>query len=210
MSMRFAILGLLAEQPLHGYAIQSALLDRLADFREPGCGDVYRALNALARDGLVACAAARVGKRPHRKVYAITARGRRELRAWLVAPPHEPAGSPEDLILRLLVAERCAGDLMPTVVAAHAARRRAELAELLARREARHAPASFAALLRVAAVEVGIRHVRASLEAIEMCRLLLARHRTGIAAAVIVREMSRAGASPAAPVEPGAKPSRRG
>ena len=70
MSLRFVILGLLAEQPLHGYAIQASLETRYDDLCEPSFGDVYRTLAALSRDGLVTVAVDRIGRRPRRKVHA--------------------------------------------------------------------------------------------------------------------------------------------
>ena len=83
MSLRFVILGVLAEQPLHGYAIQAALEERFGELCDPAFGDAYRVLAALSRDGLVTVSTARIGRRPRRKVYTPTAAGRRALVAWL-------------------------------------------------------------------------------------------------------------------------------
>jgi len=191
MAIRFAVLALLAEQPLHGYALHAALEERLADLCEPAYGDVYRALTALTRDGLAAPADERVGRRPRRRTYTITPAGLSQLRAWLVAPP--ASGAPrrrDDLALRVLLAERAAPDLVSRVVAVHAEQARAELADLLAQRAPERAGADLASLLRALRLEDAIRRARVRIETIDLFGSVLARHRRGVAAAVLAREVA--------------------
>src|SRR5262245_48525889 len=111
MSIRFSILGLLAAEPLHGYALQAALEERFCDVCEPSYGEVYRVLAALTRDGLVAPAVVRIGNRPRRKVYSLTGDGRGALQRWLLGVPGGGRAR-DDTWLRLLVAERVAPELL--------------------------------------------------------------------------------------------------
>jgi DNA-binding PadR family transcriptional regulator len=87
---RFAILGLLALEPMSGYDIRRAVQETLRHFWSESYGQIYPALAALEKDGLVRllpqAAAARKSARP-RKVYAPTPKGRRALAAWRKEPP---------------------------------------------------------------------------------------------------------------------------
>jgi DNA-binding PadR family transcriptional regulator len=87
MSIRHAILGLLAEQPMHGYRLKEAFDRRLSPLWGLTTGQVYQSLQALERAGLVASRGERVGRRPARRVYSVTADGRRELDLWLRETP---------------------------------------------------------------------------------------------------------------------------
>lgn len=181
MSIRFAILALLGEQPMHGYAIRAALDERCVGLCEPDDGEVYRVLASLRRDGLVELVPSDAGGRRTRKVHAITTDGRRALRAWLLAVPEPPARARAELPLRLVLAERGSPELLARVVELHAERGRSDLAELLALRrpEEQRTAASFTALVRAAHVESSIRLARASLDAIELWRAMLGRYRGG-------------------------------
>lgn len=187
MSIRFAVLALIAERPLHGYAIHAALEERLAQLCEPAYGDVYRALKALARDRLVAVAEQRVGRRPRRKVYMATPAGIAALRAWLGS---RPARGRDDLPLRLLLAGLCAADLVERILAVHAASAADELEDLLAQRGPAIGAPKLEALLRALHLEGEIAKARARLELVELCRTALERHRRGVPVEVLVRELA--------------------
>jgi PadR family transcriptional regulator PadR len=71
------ILGVLANEPLHGYAIIEELKRRSGGALALPEGTVYPALHRLERGGLLKSAWSDEGRR--RRVYSLTARGRREL-----------------------------------------------------------------------------------------------------------------------------------
>ena len=54
MSLRFGILGLLAEKPLHGYEVKTRFESLLGGTWEVNIGQIYSTLQRLERDGLVA------------------------------------------------------------------------------------------------------------------------------------------------------------
>src|SRR6266545_4824714 len=83
MSLKFGILGLLAEQPLHAYSVKARFQDLLGGSWEVNIGQVYTTLQRLERDGLVEPAESR-GDRG-RLPYRLTEAGRKALEAWLPA-----------------------------------------------------------------------------------------------------------------------------
>jgi DNA-binding PadR family transcriptional regulator len=71
------ILAVLAEEPLHGYAIIEALKRRSGGRLDLPEGTVYPALHRLERGHLLASEWSSAGRR--RRVYRLTSRGEREL-----------------------------------------------------------------------------------------------------------------------------------
>lgn len=90
---RLAILGLLAQGPMHGYEIQRRIAEtRMERWANILSGSIYFALNKMEEEGLVrAEAEERTGARV-RKIYSLTERGRAVLldlvREALASPPH--------------------------------------------------------------------------------------------------------------------------
>lgn len=107
----YAVLGVLAEKPSHGFAISKELdptadLGRVFTVRRPL---VYRALDRMADIGYVETTTTEPGAGPQRVVYRVTPVGRRRLRRWR----SEPAAHVRDLRLEFLLKlalHRRAGD----------------------------------------------------------------------------------------------------
>jgi PadR family transcriptional regulator PadR len=74
------LLGAVAKEPLHGYAIVEAIRDASEGAFELGEGTVYPALYRLEAGALLASDASTVNGR-RRRTYRLTAKGRRELTA---------------------------------------------------------------------------------------------------------------------------------
>lgn len=120
MSLRHAVLGLLAEGPASGYDLMKMFDASLANVWPATQSQLYSELGKLADAGLVDVAAE--GARG-RKEYAITEAGRAELRHWLTEV--EPARTARsDLLLRVFFL----GELSPEQARAYL-RREAEVAE---------------------------------------------------------------------------------
>jgi DNA-binding PadR family transcriptional regulator len=90
-----AVLSYLTRGPMHPYQLSRMLRDngdaRSIKFNH---GSLYMVVQQLAKAGLIAeMETTRVGQRPERTVYQLTAAGRRELREWLrelvAEPQHE-------------------------------------------------------------------------------------------------------------------------
>ena len=74
------LLGAVAKEPLHGYAIVEAIRDASDGAFDLGEGTVYPALYRLEAAGLLASEASTVNGRK-RRTYRLTGKGRRELTA---------------------------------------------------------------------------------------------------------------------------------
>ena len=92
MSIKFAILALLAEKPRHGYEIKNEF-DRRTNHTWPlNIGQVYTTLDRLERDGLCY----RGDETPDGRVIAtISSKGREEVRQWFTTPI-APANPPRN------------------------------------------------------------------------------------------------------------------
>ena len=93
--LELAILGLLAETPVHGYELRKQLRVRLGGFRFFSHGSVYPALRRLTKAGLIAeevteqPAPDATWSRRARRVYRITAEGKERLADMLTeCGPH--------------------------------------------------------------------------------------------------------------------------
>ncbi len=97
---RFAVLGMLLSGPKSGYDVKQEFEERLGHFWSESLGQIYPALHRLHDDGLVSVKVEQRARRPERKLYRITKRGRDEFRAWL-AEPAAPVGVRNELLLKL-------------------------------------------------------------------------------------------------------------
>lgn len=95
MSLRHAVLGLLAERPASGYDLMKLFDTSLANVWPATQSQVYGELGKLASSGLLAVAA--TGARG-RKEYAITEDGLAELRHWLTETEPERFRRSETLL----------------------------------------------------------------------------------------------------------------
>jgi DNA-binding PadR family transcriptional regulator len=114
MALKFGILGLLAEQPLHAYSVKARFEELLGGSWEVNIGQVYTTLQRLERDGFVEPAEPR-GDRG-RLPYRLTEVGRKALEAWLIEPESEPQQLREAIYLKLLLATRIADGNLPTLL----------------------------------------------------------------------------------------------
>ncbi|MBI5556804.1 MAG: PadR family transcriptional regulator [Deltaproteobacteria bacterium] len=86
MSIKYAMLGILAERDLHGYELKSSFDEKVGDFWSLNYGQIYSTLDRLEKDGLVTHDREAQEKRPDRKIFRITPDGRQELTQWLATP----------------------------------------------------------------------------------------------------------------------------
>ncbi len=93
----YALLGLLSVRPWTTYELAQQVRRSLHWFWPRAERKLYDDPKRLAADGLVSATEEYTGKRK-RTVYAITAKGRRELKAWLGTPSAEPSWESEALV----------------------------------------------------------------------------------------------------------------
>lgn len=106
MSMRHAVLGLLAEGPRHGYELKGALEEELLPLTPVNFGQVYSTLDRLQRDGLLTHEEVAQGERPDKKVYTLTKAGRAELGSWMASPSVPALDLRNETFLKLALSRR--------------------------------------------------------------------------------------------------------
>jgi DNA-binding PadR family transcriptional regulator len=95
--LSLVVLGLLAEEPLHPYAMRQRISERAHD-RLPGVrpASLYDAVQRLAGAGLISASQlSREGRRPERVEYSITETGRAALTAWVAESLADPSRGDE-------------------------------------------------------------------------------------------------------------------
>ncbi|MBV9204180.1 MAG: helix-turn-helix transcriptional regulator [Actinobacteria bacterium] len=127
MSVRHALLALLAEGPGYGLQLREQFEARTGEVWPLNVGQVYTTLQRLERDGLVESDDA--GADGPQKGYRITSGGRDELAAWLRTPPDLASPPRDELVMKVLVALRLPGTDVRDVIQVH----RRYLVELMQR-----------------------------------------------------------------------------
>ena len=104
VSLRYLVLGLLAQQPMSGYDIKRFLKGLSWLIGSPSSGSLYPVLRTLRDEGLVTVEIVPGVDRPPRKIYSIEEAGQQALQAWI----EQPIASELPLkafVMRLLLAE---------------------------------------------------------------------------------------------------------
>ena len=111
--VRFAVLGVMARYPdgIHGYRLKCQCDSALGEFWQLNFGEIYRVLDQLAAESLIERVDA---PKASQKLYRITAKGERDLKEFLLAPPEgEPRPLRQELAVKILFAER---DHLPDIL----------------------------------------------------------------------------------------------
>src|SRR5256712_2501031 len=95
VSLKYGVLGLLAEEPLHGYEVKTRFEAMLGGTWEVNIGQIYTTLQRLERDGLVRPVGPR-GDRG-RQSYELLPKGQTALLEWLAQPDLGPQQLHEDI-----------------------------------------------------------------------------------------------------------------
>jgi DNA-binding PadR family transcriptional regulator len=115
MSIRLALMALLAEQPKHGYLLRQEFEARTGSTWPLNIGQVYTTLGRLQRDGLVD----ETGRGEDGSVvYALTDQGRRTVAGWWYTPVERGAPARDELAIKLALAVTAPGVDVRTVVQA--------------------------------------------------------------------------------------------
>ena len=99
MDVKTLCLGVLTERDLTGYEIKQHFEEAFSHFFVAGYGSIYPALADLTRRGLVSCTSVLQEKRPDKKVYSLTPKGREALIQELMATPPRHKVRSEFLVL---------------------------------------------------------------------------------------------------------------
>ena len=101
MAAAHALLGLLTRGERHGYELRHELAEEFGPEWRLDFGQLYRLLASMKRKGWVVARLEPGTHGPDRKVYAITARGRGELKRWLSEPVARMQRGRDEFVVKL-------------------------------------------------------------------------------------------------------------
>ena len=108
MSFKYALLGLLADGPRHGYELKTLYEEQLVPSTRLNVGQVYPALEKLERAGWIQHDVVTQQERPDKKVYVLTEEGRNQLRTWLDTPTPPSLDMRNETYVKLMLARQLA------------------------------------------------------------------------------------------------------
>jgi len=117
VSVRHALLALLAEGPKYGLQLRQEFEQQTGDVWPLNVGQVYTTLQRLERDGLVESDDADEDDR--QKGFRITPEGEQELAQWLRTPPDLTSPPRDELVIKVLLALRLPGVDVHDVIQVH-------------------------------------------------------------------------------------------
>lgn len=106
MSIKYAMLGILAEKNLHGYDLKNIFDERVGDFWSLNFGQIYSTLDRLEKENLVSYDRQTQERRPDRKIYHITPKGRKELEEWLSTPVKKVRALRDEFFIKLVFMDK--------------------------------------------------------------------------------------------------------
>jgi PadR family transcriptional regulator AphA len=104
---KYAVLGMLSICPMSGYDIKKRVGESISNFWSESYGQIYPILKRLVDEESVTKTVERQSGKPDRHVYALTGRGRKELRRWL-AEGAVPKIERNEFLLKLFFGEEVA------------------------------------------------------------------------------------------------------
>jgi DNA-binding PadR family transcriptional regulator len=122
VSLRYLVLGLLAQQSMSGYDIQRILKSLGWLIGKPSTGSLYPILRALPEEGLATVEVEPSVDKPPKKTYTITEAGRQELKRCTDQP-----ASPEAPLKAFVMSLLLAGSLTPGRLLHHLEQRQAQV-----------------------------------------------------------------------------------
>jgi DNA-binding PadR family transcriptional regulator len=107
-TVEYALLGLLLQQPMHGYELHKAMehVEGLSMVWTVKQSQLYALLDRLEADGLVQGRRVAEENRPARLEYSLTPQGRSVLNAWLAVPADHGREIRLEFMAKLYFAER--------------------------------------------------------------------------------------------------------
>lgn len=106
MSVKYAMLGILAEKKLHGYELKSSFDEKVGEFWSLNYGQIYTTLDRLEKDDFVTHDLQTQDKRPDKKIYSITRKGREELAEWLSTPVRKVRALRDEFFVKLVFMDK--------------------------------------------------------------------------------------------------------
>jgi DNA-binding PadR family transcriptional regulator len=109
MSVRHALLALLAEQPMHGYQLRQEFERRTGSTWPLNIGQVYTTLHRLVRDDLAEPAPPEGARAEDVERFRLTAVGTTEVAAWWAEPVQRGVPARDELAIKIALAVTAPG-----------------------------------------------------------------------------------------------------
>jgi DNA-binding PadR family transcriptional regulator len=106
VSIKYALLGILAEKDMHGYELKSRFDEKVGAFWSLNFGQIYSTLDRLEKENLVFHDREIQERRPDRKVFSITEPGRAELATWLSTPVSKVRALRDEFFIKLVFLDK--------------------------------------------------------------------------------------------------------
>ncbi|TWP47033.1 PadR family transcriptional regulator [Lentzea tibetensis] len=114
MTLRYAVLAALLEGEASGYDMAKRFDASVANFWTTTPQQLYRELERMEIDGLIAARVVQQERRPNKRLFSLTEAGKRGLHAF-TAEPAKPAAIRDDLAIKLQAVD--AGDVQAVLAA---------------------------------------------------------------------------------------------
>ncbi|MCB1214390.1 MAG: PadR family transcriptional regulator, partial [Deltaproteobacteria bacterium] len=98
--MKHVILGLLSESPCHGYALKKGISPALSRKQQVNDGILYPLLKNLEKSGLIKSKLKKEAKKPAKKIFSVTPKGKKYFLNWLRQDNDE-----EEVLYNFMLAE---------------------------------------------------------------------------------------------------------
>jgi DNA-binding PadR family transcriptional regulator len=102
MSLKYALLGLLAESPKYGYELKRRFEGALGNIWSVSYGQLYPTLRRLSELGWVTKKTEQGKKAAEKNIYSMTEKGRKKLDEWLLKPVRSTYRVKDEFTLRFL------------------------------------------------------------------------------------------------------------
>lgn len=127
MALRHAILAALLEGPASGYDLSKGFDASVANFWTATPQQLYKELEGMAAQGLVAATLVEQDRRPNKRLYSLTEAGRAELRGY-TALPAKPTAIRDELLVKVQAVDGGDAPAVRAAITARLERSRAKLA----------------------------------------------------------------------------------
>ncbi|MBC2904208.1 PadR family transcriptional regulator [Streptomyces cupreus] len=101
MSLKHAVLAALLEGEASGYELSKLFDVSFANFWASTPQQLYRELERLTQDELIAARTVQQERRPNKRMFTLTETGREELRSFAAEPVRRPAAMRDELLIKI-------------------------------------------------------------------------------------------------------------
>ena len=119
MSLKHGLLGLLSYGSMTGYDLDKAFKDSLSFFWQAQTSQIYRELNTMQQKGWLESQHVIQNEKPNKRIYSITAEGKKEFQNWLASESALQADIADSMSVRsgFLMRVFFAGNMEPEQIA---------------------------------------------------------------------------------------------